>query len=215
MIIEPELHASQPPRIASWLLALFTTPDVSESIAGDLLEEFSALAATSNCAVARSWYWRQTLQTIGTAFRASPGLMLIAVIGGFWLTGFATRSSVHAMQVFLDNHLIYESHPDAYLFWLKFPLEIGRVVLCLAIGALVALTAKRMEMIAVTSLAVPQIVLFLVAVVAQIASGREWVHWFLVMLPWNTLSCVAILAGGAAVRRLRYGASSKVIVTSL
>ena len=34
----------QPPRLAVWLVNLFTVPDNAEAIMGDLLEEFSQIA---------------------------------------------------------------------------------------------------------------------------------------------------------------------------
>jgi hypothetical protein len=45
----------QPPRIAVWLVNLFTPAEEAESILGDLLEEFSHLASKSGVAFARSW----------------------------------------------------------------------------------------------------------------------------------------------------------------
>ncbi len=128
----------QPPRVAVWLITLFAPAVETESIAGDLLEEFSGLVIKSGVAVARRWYWRQTLRTVvhlvGSEIWDAPWSMLVIVGAGFWLTAFATRSSVRATQTFLDAYRLYEWHPDAYLFWLKFPLQIGRVILCTAIG---------------------------------------------------------------------------------
>jgi hypothetical protein len=213
MTSQPDLQSPQPPRIAGWLVVLFTPPGLAESIMGDLLEEFSALVVKSGVGFARLWYWRQALKTIlhasGNAFRIASWLMLAAVIGGFWLIGFATRFSLHAMQTFLDAHQVYELDPSAYLFWLKFPLEIGRVILCALIGALVAFTAKRMEMAAVVALALLQMALFEAATVALIIRGREWFEWFLVMLLWNGLCAIATVAGGAIVRTRRSGATTR------
>jgi hypothetical protein len=207
MISRPDLHPPQPPRIAMWFLALFTPAEVEVSITGDLLEEFSGIAIESGYAFARRWYWRQILKTIidtsASAFRAAPWLMLVTVIGGFWLIGFATRSSQHAMRMFLDSRRIYELHPNAYLFWLKFPLEIGHIVICSGIGALVGLAARRIEMAAAMALALLQIALFLAGTVALIAGGREWLNWFLFMLPWNSVSFIATIIGGAIVRICR------------
>jgi len=50
----------QPPRTATWLVVMFASEE-KDSLEGDLLEEFSDLAARSGAAVARRWYWRQTL----------------------------------------------------------------------------------------------------------------------------------------------------------
>ncbi len=207
MTSQLDFQSPQPPRIAGWLLALFTPAEAAESIIGDLVEEFSGLVVTSGLAVARSWYWRQTRKTImhggGAAVRAAPWSMLVIVIGGFWLTGWATRSSQHALRMFLDAHRVYEWHPSAYLFWLTFPLKMGRLILCIAIGALVALAAKGSEMVAVVVLALVQIALFLAGTLALIVGGRDWLHWFLVMLLWNGLSVIATIVGGAIVRTRR------------
>ena len=207
MTSQPDLQPPQPPRIAVWFVTLFTPAEEEEFIMGDLLEEFSGLAMESGCAFARRWYWRQILKTIihagGSALRAAPWLMLVTVIGGCWLIGFATTSSQHAMQRFLDARRTYELHPNAYLFWLKFPLEIGRIIICAVISTFVALAAKRIEMTAVVALALVQVALFIAGAVALIAGGREWLHWFLVMLPWNCLCFIATVISGAIVRICR------------
>jgi len=186
---------------------LFTPEDRAESLIGDLVEEFSSLAVTSDLSAARRWYWRQTFKTIaccfGDAFRVAPLSMLFAVSGGFWLIGFATRSSAHLMRTFLDAHQLYQSEPSVYLFWLKFPLETGRVILCAVVGALVALIAHKKEMAAVVTLALIQGMLFFVSTVALIVNHREWLHWFLFMLPWITACSTATIIGGAVVRKCR------------
>jgi hypothetical protein len=174
------------------------------TLLGDLVEEFSSLVSQSGLAAARRWYWRHTVKTIAhlaaTAFRTAPWSTSAAVGGGFFLIGLASRTSSHAMQSFLDTHRIYDSHPTAYLFWLKFPLETGRVFICALTGVLVAFTVKGRDLIATTSLAAVQIALFFVAVIAVIATGRHWSEWFLFMLPWNCLCCLATIVGGAIVR---------------
>ena len=205
MMSQPDVL--RPPRIAAWLLSLFTPAGDAESLTGDLLEEFSGIATKSGLAVARAWYWRQALNSIvhltATAFRTAPWSMLIAVAGGFWLTGFATRISEHAMRSFLDSQRLYELHPDAYLFWLTFPLLIGRVILCALIGGFVALAARTRGMPAVVVLAVVEMALFVAGAVAVIASGHAWLNWFLDMLPWNCFCAAAMIAGGAIVSSRR------------
>lgn len=217
MTSQPDLQSSQPPRIASWLLTLFTPAEVAEPIMGDLFEEFSGLVLKSDIGFARNWYWRQTLKTIlytgGDAFRAAPWLMFVTIAGGLWLIGFATRSSLHAMQIFLNSHRIYELHPSAYVFWSKFPLELGRVIICGLAGVVVALAAKRGEMAAVIVISLVQIALFLAAVVAVIARGEAWFHWFMAMLLWNSLGSAATVLGGAAVRIYRSATTNGPSVT--
>jgi hypothetical protein len=66
----------QPPRIAAWLVNLFSASQEAESILGDLHEEFSDLRSRSSDAFARNWYWRQSVKTIahlmGAGFRVAP-----------------------------------------------------------------------------------------------------------------------------------------------
>ena len=65
-----------PPRVAAWLIELFTPYEQAESIPGDLLEAFSDLASKSGAAYARRWFWRQTAPTIShlvrSGFQAAP-----------------------------------------------------------------------------------------------------------------------------------------------
>jgi hypothetical protein len=76
---------AQPPRLAVWLMSLFTTHEQSETILGDLLEESSDLALRSGGTFARRWYWRQSLRTtahlIGAGFRVAPWQIAGAVVG--------------------------------------------------------------------------------------------------------------------------------------
>ncbi len=97
-------------------------------------------------------------------------------------------------------HRIYELHPDAYLFLTTFPMLTGRVLLCVAAGALVALAARGREMAAAGILAVLEIALFAIAVLAVVVSGQSWVHWLVDMLPWNCAFSIATVVGGAVVR---------------
>ena len=84
----------QPPRVATWLVNLFTSSE-EESITGDLQEEFSQLAKKSGLAFARRWYWRQTLKTIahlfGSAFRVAQWSTTAVVVGGFFLLPFVSQ----------------------------------------------------------------------------------------------------------------------------
>ena len=100
----------QPPRIAVWLVNLFTlTAEEAESIPGDLLEEFSHLASKSGVAFARSWYWRQTVKTIahlvGSGFRVAPWSTTAAVVGGFLLVSRLSLGcpSGRSLQFFTDT----------------------------------------------------------------------------------------------------------------
>lgn len=198
---------AQPPRIAVWLISLFTSADEAESMSGDLHEEFHHLVAKSGVAFAHGWYWRQTGKTIvhlvARAFRVAPWSTSAAVLGGYLLLGFMSRFAQQGMQAFLDAHRMYELHPDAYLFWLKFPLQAGRVILCVLVGGCVALAARGREMAAVVGLGLVQLTLFFAAVVAVIAGGHVWFDWVVEMLLLNLLCSVATVVGGAIVTMRR------------
>jgi len=75
----------RPPRVAVWLVDLFTPNKQAESIPGDLLEEFSELASKSGDAFARRWYWRQSVKTVAhlivTGFLVMPWLTAGTVVG--------------------------------------------------------------------------------------------------------------------------------------
>ena len=197
----------KPPRIAEWLSSLFVPPDVAEAVMGDLQEEFSSLVTSSGASRARTWYRRQALGTIlragPSAFRTAPFRMLITLVAGIWFIGFATTYSTHAMQMLLDTRRVYEVDPRAYLFWLTFPLKIGRVVICTGVGSLVALAAKRHEMPAAVTLALAQIAMFCTGAITLIAYGRHWLEWFVAMAPWNVLCAVATIVGGMIVHMCR------------
>jgi hypothetical protein len=98
----------RPPRIALWLVDLFTPSEQAESIPGDLLEEFLELALKSGDAFARRWYWRQSVKTvahlIATGFLVVPWLIAGTAVGGlllcwvFWLV-YPESSSCGSLQI--------------------------------------------------------------------------------------------------------------------
>ena len=149
----------RPPRLAVWLVDLFT-PD--ESIAGDLLEEFSQIATESGAASARTWYWRQSVKTIahlmGTGFRVAPLRIAGTVLVGFLLQRFGNRWPEQAIMAVLDfrRHHVTPyytwSQVQNYLFWLGNGILIGHLLLSLFVGCIVAAAAKGREMIATMTL---------------------------------------------------------------
>jgi hypothetical protein len=110
---------AQPPFLATWLLELFAPEEHTESIAGDLLEEFSSLQAKSGVASARRWYWRQSTKTvvrlIGNGFRIAPWSIIGVVLGGFLLLRFGAAAGTvdrgsYSLVPAPCNPLL---HPDA------------------------------------------------------------------------------------------------------
>ncbi|MGC1617374.1 MAG: permease prefix domain 2-containing transporter [Candidatus Acidiferrum sp.] len=147
----PETTFVLPPRMAAWLVDLFTSNKQNESILGDLLEEFSELASKTDAAFARRWYWRQSIKTVAhlitTGFFGAPWLIAGNVVGGWvlWLAAYwITEKSVDAI---LHSYRVY-AHVDAYVFFLIYGILIELVVEPLLIGCIVAATAKGREMVA-------------------------------------------------------------------
>lgn len=168
---------TQPPRLAVWLVNLFTPYEQSESILGDLLEEFSDLASKSGMAFARRWYWRQSVRTvahlIGSGFRSGPWQIAGAVVGGFllyFLCGGRLEQVVVAVLNFgrhpHDNPYYTWSQAQARIRLIEYGDLVGHFILSLFVGCVVATAVKAREMVAAIALAfvlwVPAMVLFLV-----------------------------------------------------
>ena len=195
-----------PPRIAVWLVHLFSPPD--EAIVGDLLEEFSHLASKSGVAFARRWYWRQTVKTIAylfvSGFQAAPWSTTAAVIGGFLLHTFVSGLPHKVLSAVTDKYLMYWStHFNAYMFWATNGVLIGHLIGSFLVGSVVALAAKGREMIATTTLAL--------VLCSLIGSAWVWVAMHQPMdIRWMLLSCAdpcAIVVGGTIVRMRRSAAA--------
>jgi hypothetical protein len=196
----------QPPRIASWLLNLFTPPDEEESIQGDLLEEFSLLASKSGVAFARTWYWRQAVKTIAhlfaTAFRVAPWSTTAAVVGGFLLYRFVSGLPDKLLSAVTDKYLFYWSaHFQTYIWVLK-GMVIAHLIFWMFVGCMVALVAKGREMVATMTLVLVQCALIGTAWVWVAMHGPMGVAWML----WSCAGPCAIVLGAAIVRMLRSAA---------
>jgi uncharacterized membrane protein len=202
----------RPPRIAVWLVDLFTPDAQTESIPGDLLEEFSELASKSGVACARRWYWRQSVKTVAhlitTGFLVAPGLVAAAVLGG-WLLGWAgywlTEKAVVAVHY---KYQVY-AYIDAYDFWLLYGVLIERLIEPLVVGCVIAVAAKGREMIVTMTLGL------LIAGWGGLVLGYSRQYWSepnfsLVPLLLTTLvSPVMIVFGGGIVREIRSGMSRR------
>ncbi len=195
----------RPPRIAVWLVDLFTPNKQCESIPGDLLEEFSELASKSGVAFARRWYWRQSVKTvahlIATGFLVAPWLTAGTVVAG-WLLGWAaywfTQKAVLAV---LDKYQVY-AHIDAHVFWLIYAL-IERLVEPFIIGCIIAVAAKGREMVVTMTLGL------VVGAFSGAGLARLMPHWSEANFPLAPLllttfvSPVMFVIGGGIVREIR------------
>jgi hypothetical protein len=198
----------QPPRIATWLVSLFAPYEGADSILGDLLEEYFQLVSSSGVSVARRWYWRQTLQTIahlfGAGLRGAPWSTAAAVIGGFFLRRFVSGLPDRLLSVVTDRYLMFWSaHFNAYI-WMLDGMRIEHLIASMFVGCVLALAAKRREMIASTTLALVLISL-MVAALAWVAAHQSIdVAWSL----WPAADPFAIIVGAAIVRTRRLAATT-------
>ena len=193
----------QPPRLAVWLVNLFTVPDNAEVIMGDLLEEFSQIADQAGVVFARRWYWRQSLKTIVyliyTAYRTAPWLTSAGVAGGMLARRLLWRWVEPTIFAFLDRYQIPEYHFNVYVFFASTGLDIGFLIVFLLEGCIAAIVAKEREMAAATTLSLIYAALCGTAVVSWVVQG----HWALSRLTWDFADTFAILVGGAIVRTQR------------
>ena len=205
----------QPPRVAVWLVDLFTSTKQQEAVLGDLLEEFSDLASNSGAASARRWYWRQSAKTIAhliyAEFDSAPWWIAAVVLGGFLWLRFEYMVPERAIVALLDlheNHVIpyrTQSQMDAFMFWFNASILAGRLGLSLSIGCVVGVAARGKEMLATMTMA-----LILTALTMQILWLFAARQSFPVSLAGEIVFLISTLAtplmfvlGGVIVRKTR------------
>jgi hypothetical protein len=200
----------QPPRIAVWLVDLFTPDERAESIQGDLLEEFSHLASKSGVPFARRWYWRQTVKTVSqlmvVGFRTAPWSTTAAIAGGFLLRRFISGLPERAIFAVLHRYQVYEHHFNTYRFFASSGIDIGHVIVFMFVGCMVALAAKGREMVSTMALG---LVFSAMAVFGSLVMvTRTGDYAFLWRLTWYFADSFAIVIGGAIVRTRRSAATT-------
>jgi hypothetical protein len=157
--------STRPPRLAVWLIELFVTDEQAPSVLGDLLEEFSDVAARSSVARARRWYWRQALPTILhlliSGFRAAPWFMAGVVAGGtalvelgWWFMGWSVTQGFNYLNHSVFPHIQPRSRFEVFLtvFLVNSGHYLYRLTLSMLIGCVVALLSKGREMSATLAL---------------------------------------------------------------
>jgi hypothetical protein len=202
-----------PPRVAAWLIELFTPYEQAESIPGDLLEEFSDLASKSGAAYARRWFWRQSVPTIShlvrSGFQAAPWSTAGVVLGGLLLVQLGHVFSEWAVRTgteFANHHLPYQ-HPRFDVFLVNGGTYLIRLTVSMLIGCIIALACKKREMLATITLS-------LICSVQAVTGFWTFVHdWgdyktLRPVLPWALIyffgGLFAIVVGGVIVRRYRF-----------
>jgi len=207
-----QTHRVQPPRIAVWLLNLFALGEESESMLGDLLEEFSLLASKSGVGFARRWYWRQTIRTVPqlarVGVRTAPWLTCAAIVGGFCLRRLVAPLVEPAIFAVLERYqLFFEHHFGTLLFLTSTGIDIGHIITFLFIGFFVAFAARRNEMVATIALALYWAALSVVGSIVGVArTGNDALLW---RLTWYFADSFAIVIAGAIVRTHRLAARSR------
>ena len=129
---------SRPPRLVAWLVELFASSNQSESMLGDLHEEFLNVSSGSGVVAARLWYWRQGVKTIahlaGAALRDAPWLIISTTVGGFLLFGFGLSlpgKLIDAVLEFRWHHVtpyFTQREMNAYIFWYNTAILAGRLL---------------------------------------------------------------------------------------
>jgi len=204
--MKPLAHSVQPPRVAVWLLNLFTIADEEESIQGDLLEEFSQIALTSGFRDARRWYWRQAIKTIphlaASGFRAAPLSTIAVVIAGYLLGRFAYGLPDKILMAATDRYISYwQIHFKMYVFFSTDGMLVAHLIASMFVGCVVALAAKGREMAATMMLGLVLGAMGAVGVLWWIAKTGD--SSFLWMLGLRCADSFAIVAGGVIVRMYR------------
>jgi hypothetical protein len=199
------------------LVELFTPYEQTESILGDLLEEFADRTSKSEAPSARRWYWRQSVRTIlhlvGSGFRVAPWSVVGAIISGFLLLGLASGLPERVTLAVLDSrqpHVTpYLTWPQvqARLFWLTYGTLTALLLMSMLTGCIVAVLAKGREMAAAGTLSL------LVGVLGAV----EFLVWSAIneytFLPLPLVNAfgvpIMIAIGGALVRTIRLAATRR------
>lgn len=197
----------EPPRVATWLVNLFTTGEEAESMLGDLQEEYSHLALRFGIPYARRWYWWHTGETVahlfGSGFRDAPWSTTAVVVAGFLLLNFVTGLPDKLLSGVTDRYLMFWStHFKAYI-WVLNGLPIAHLTAVAFVGCVVALVAKGREMVPTITLALVLCGLSGTAL-AWVGTHRPIdVAWML----WLCADPLALVLGGVIVRTRRSGST--------
>jgi hypothetical protein len=209
-------YSVQPPHVAAWLVDLFIPGQQAEPILGDLLEEFSGLVSEFGVAFARRWYWRQSAKTIlhiSLAQLSSPWSITGGVLAGYLALVFSTslpeQMIVGVLHFFRHHVTPYYVDLKTYVLWLNTSILIGRLLMSLFVGCIVATATKGKEMLVTMTLA-----LVLGATAGRgilVLLARHWPEYgFLLSFYVDQLGRASmIVMGGVIVREKRLAASRR------
>lgn len=198
----------RPPWLAAWLVELFASPEQTESILGDLHEEFSDVASKSGLVSARHWYWRQGVRTIfclaGAAFRGAPWLIAGAVLFGFVLRTLGFSLPERIVVAILRAQRPYSNlHYNFYVWLVTWGIPIVRFVEMILIGCVVAAIAKGREVLTTMVLVIASSLFVGLNFFLWTHTRPQQIPFPWTFLLWNLENCVAILVGCILVRAIR------------
>jgi hypothetical protein len=175
------MKTHSPPRLASWLLRCFAPALDREQIMGDLAEEFSLRARSSQpCS---SWYWEQTLSSI-------PAMAWSAARQGCWIRTFLVGLGAYVVAALL------EAVAQVVILGIVRPESSLRSVVSVLIGVSTMVTAgyvaARLRPGAET---VMSVIVFLAVTALFVARPGDAPLWY--GLTFLIVGPVATLAGGA------------------
>jgi hypothetical protein len=198
-----EAYRIQPPRVAAWLVELFTPNEEAESLQGDLLEEFLDLASKSGVPYARHWYWLQSMKAVAylilTGIRLAPFRLAGAVLIGFLLILFGLGLPGRAIVSVLCSIPVHADYYELWMVWVPLALGMVRMVMSFFIGCIVAVAAKGREMIATIALGL----LYSLDMVIFVGMPRHENGFMQAVLITVFAGSISIAAGGLAVRKVR------------
>ena len=142
------------------------------------------------------------------AVRSAPWLTGIAIVGGFALRklvapliGRSIFAGIERYQAFFQHHF------QAYLFFASNGIDIAHILSFLLIGFVVALVARRNEMVATIALALIYAAMAIFAsVYVAIKTSDGSLLW---RLNWYFADSLAIVLAGAIVRMRRLTATTR------
>jgi hypothetical protein len=199
---------SRPPHLVAWLVELFASTNQSESILGDVHEEFLDIYSESGVVAARRWYRRQGVKSIahlaGAAFRDAPWSFAAFVLLGFLLRWFGAELPARAIDAILGAQRPYSNeHYDFYVWLVTWGTPIARVIEMTLIGCIIAAIARGKEIVVTTTV---------IAISVVIVGWNFFLHTRnlppQVPIPWGYLlaslaNWVATLLGAIIIREVR------------
>jgi hypothetical protein len=201
----------EPPKLALRLLNLFVPASEAESIPGDLVEEFQAMAGEKSAGRANRWFWAQVVRSLGamawmdarTALRRTAG----AVLSGLLVLGIGAAASLalfREMVLYLLRRYGFNGDPPVTVNLAMAGILILVPVVCCAGGAYIsARLAKGSGVAAVLALGLALTLVLAIWTRAGFFPASEplaiWQAALVLLGAWPSL-----LAGGyLRVRQLR------------